>query len=109
MTDQLTLEEFLKTQIFVHSFNKIDESTRQIIVRVVYEGEMKLFTEVVSSLNKKRGKQWYVQKAFKRSRKDIRKWVKEQEVGGAVVGKQISFPIEIFNNDEDENIDEPAD
>jgi hypothetical protein len=103
MTEPLTNEEFMKSQFFVHQFARMSDLKRYVVLRVVFEGESKLFTEEVVA-DRQRPKQWYVQMAFKQARKEIRKWIKEQQNGNSIVGQQFGFSLEQIN--EEDNIEQ---
>ena len=95
----LTQDEIDKVQIHVVGFSSIGELKRKVMLRAVFEDEERIFTCEVST-KKPREKFVYLRKAFMSVRKDIKQWVKSG--GNSVVGTQISFHPNDFNDNVDD-------
>lgn len=95
----LTQQEYESSRLIVESFSRVDALSRQVTFKVVYDGESRIFTEVVRA-KKQQPKDFYIDKAFRKLRKSIREWVKSESATGGVVGRQYVYQLENWNADD---------
>jgi hypothetical protein len=96
----LTQEEYQGSQLFIESFSRVDALSRRVVFRVIYDGETMMFSEVVNSKNPQT-KDFYINRAFRKLRKQMVAWIKAENQSGGVVGRQYDFSLEDWNHEED--------
>jgi hypothetical protein len=101
----LTQEEHQGSQLVIDSFSRVDALSRRVVFRVIYDGETMMFSEVVNSKTTQT-KDFYINKAFRKLRKQMVAWIKAESQSGGVVGRQYAYSLEDWNKDVEDNIDE---